>query len=139
MATRFIVEAGDNVELADGDFLRVKSVAASQITGILLTRTSYVQSLLPKQRNELCAILQPLVDGSDPKIDGCQVSRHVDSVVGVRQIIFTNDKFPSHSFRVTGSVGTEDAWYNGPLVCRRKYVVHDLRSKTGKTGILGTL
>ena len=96
-----------------------------QMKGILLARTKLIMNMLPKKYNEVCAIIKARADKSKiPEVHDYLVIRPLSSVVCTRKIIFTNQPFPTHSFRENG-VGYStwtDVEEKAELVCRYKHV-----------------
>lgn len=120
-----------NIELLDGDFLRIihiihdPSTASITLRGHLFRRTKLMNGILSKKYNELCWIHH--VDENDPRAHEIQAmeSVPVSQVLKRRRIRITNRAFPACSFR------DEEGWMRDDeetvvnervLVCRVKYV-----------------
>jgi DNA (cytosine-5)-methyltransferase 1 len=122
------LRVGMDVELHDGDFLRIKRIRrdALQIllNGILLRRTRFAEDMLNKKYNEVFAIVKNHTGGKDPDVNGFLVTRPISAVVAVRKITFTNLSFPRLSFRegATHYASWDDVMDHAPLVCRWKCV-----------------
>ncbi|KAF2160114.1 hypothetical protein M409DRAFT_70648 [Zasmidium cellare ATCC 36951] len=129
------LEEPTEVELPDGDFLRVLYIYQHLFTrevilkGILLRRVRRVHRYYKKNRNELCAILQQNRDMEDLTLDSSLVTRSLGEVVQIRNIVFTNADFPSFSFRSDPQLFGPHATANNKniedtavLVCRFKYI-----------------
>lgn len=140
------IAASTDVELKDGDFLRVVHIYQHDFTkevilkGILLRRTRRTHRYFKKNRNELCVILQQIGETDDPAFDSSLATRPLEAVLQKRQIVFTNHPFYPHydfSFR-------HDAAYAGAsnqsieetavLVCRSKYIECCEAAPKGKVG-----
>jgi DNA (cytosine-5)-methyltransferase 1 len=132
-ASGFFVQAGTGVELyhqGRQEYFRVRELFSDgkgevQMKGILLMRTRLVMNMLPKKYNELCAIIKARADKSKiPEVDDHLVTRPLSSVICTRKIIFTNQSFPTHSFRDKGmGYNTwDDVEDKAELVCRYKQV-----------------
>ena len=132
------LERGSDVELANGDFLRVKQIIRSTATnetllkGLLMRRTKSVSDMLPKKYNELCIILTAKSGALDPTPEQCLVIRRLDEVIAIRTIILTNCDFPTHSWReqLRYFSSFHDVEEAGLLVCRWRY--------TEETDVTGT-
>lgn len=118
-----------NVELRDGDFMRVVDVVledgtgAALLRGWIFRRTREMNGILEKKYNELCWILH--IDEDDPRdaiIQGMEIVP-VTHVMRRRKIRLTNRPFPAFSFREDGVEDSEQTVLNERvLVCRFKYV-----------------
>lgn len=121
-----------NVELQDGDFLRVLDIiedttlaSAVILRGWLFRRNRLMNGLLERKLNELCLILH--VDENDDRepLVQAMVSVPVTSVKKRRKVKLTNQTFPALSFREDGhhSQDAEHTIFNERvLVCRVKYI-----------------
>lgn len=117
-----------NVELADGEFLRVvdiiKDPTTSEITlrGWLFRRTRDMNGLLERKLNEICWVLH--IDEDDkrePSVQGME-SIPIASVRKRRLIRMTNLPFPELSWRQDGIEPGELIFNDRVLVCRYKYI-----------------
>lgn len=135
------LETGTVVELQDGNFLRISFIEKNRDTGIisltgnLLRRNARVDSV-PRGWNEVCLILQapPATRNGDPRIEDCLVTRTMDDYVCIREVFFTNEKYPALSYRVHNQRnyrGREDIYERAQLVCRYRYT-EELVSNSGK-------
>ncbi|KAI5369820.1 Putative C-5 cytosine methyltransferase, S-adenosyl-L-methionine-dependent methyltransferase [Septoria linicola] len=124
-----VITAGTNIELCDGDFLRVvyiirnkeldrHSDEAYSVRGILLRRYKAMNGFFPFRTNELVAIvLMPMDDGRPHLVAGLE-DRSLTTFSCVREIVFTNAAFPDFSFRdYPDQVAKwcEKKWVNGEL------------------------
>lgn len=117
-----------NVELVDGDFLRVKDIIRDTRTmktvlrGWLFRRTEEMNGLLERKINEICWILD--IDENDKREPHVQGMKEV-SITEVRKrrlIRMTNQLYPQLSWREDGMENPEVVASNRVLVCRYKYV-----------------
>lgn len=124
-----------NVELADGEFLRVvdiiKNTTTSEITlrGWLFRRTRDMNGLLERKLNEICWVLH--IDEDDkrePSIQGME-SIPIASVRKRRLIRMTNLPFPELSWRQDEIEPREVIFNDRVLVCRYKYICSYTDSK----------
>ncbi|KAK4548173.1 hypothetical protein LTR36_010042 [Oleoguttula mirabilis] len=139
-------------EFVDGDFLRVKRIILDTATnetlleGILFRRSRFMDMMLRKSTNELCAVLtevDPQVP--DPALDDYMVQVPLESVCCVRNIILTNRlfggdienrKFADLSFRDDRMDATV-ARDHGVLVCRWKRIEYsDAAGRKGQKGVI---
>lgn len=132
--TGFTVEIGSGVELLyreEHELFKVKQLFLDknsnwQMKGVLLIRARSSNNMLQKQPNEVFALVKALVDdkGRMPDVYEYLVTRPLSSVICTRDIIFTNQPFPAHSFREKGK--GYKAWMDveeqAELVCRYKFV-----------------
>ncbi|KAL8822228.1 MAG: hypothetical protein Q9191_007032, partial [Dirinaria sp. TL-2023a] len=118
-----------NVELNDGDFMRIVDILQDTTTlkvslrGWIFRRTRQMNGLLERKVNELCWIMH--IDEDDPRDPTIQamVTVPVDSVKGRRKIRMTNKPFPAYSFREDDCQDDERTIIQERvLVCRFKYV-----------------
>lgn len=117
-----------NVELVDGEFLRVidiiRDTRTSEITlrGWLFRRTKEMNGLLERKVNEICWILH--IDEDDKRIPSVQgmESIPIANVRKRRHIRMTNRPFPDLSWREDGIEEEEVILSDRVLVCRYKYV-----------------
>ena len=113
-------------ELPDGDFFYVDHISRAygiDMKGTLFRRTWKVDDMLPKKRNELCAILKAQTGVADPSFIDCLVSRPIDDALLVREVIFTNRPFPALSFRERPETygSWDEVMERTVLVCRWKH------------------
>lgn len=125
------IEVQSDLELDGQEFMRVKKIFRDMsndvyMEGILLVRTRAVMNMMPKKYNELCAMITAQVDSSGglPDAHDHLVTRPISSAICKRKIIFTNQHFPTHSFREAsrGYSSFQDVEDNAELVCRYKYI-----------------
>lgn len=118
-----------NVELSDGDFMRIVDVIMNPATGDVhlrgwvFRRTKSMNGILERKYNEICWILH--VDEDDARDINIQAmeSVPVTQVVRRRKIRLTNQAFPTFSFREDGMRDDEQTILNEwVLVCRYKYI-----------------
>lgn len=118
-----------NVELSDGDFMRIVDVimnpetGAVHLRGWIFRRTKELNGILERKYNELCWILH--VDEEDTRDDNVRAieSVPVTQVVRRRKIRLTNQAFPAFSFREDGVWDSEQTVLNERvLICRFKYI-----------------
>ena len=123
-----MLRAKVNVELDDGDFMRILhvfrdfSTSEVRLRGWLFRRTKHMNAVLEKKLNEVCWILHTDDDDArDAKLQGLEETS-VTNVVKRRGIKMTNLPFPELSHR-SDLVENEQIIYNERvLVCRWKYV-----------------
>ena len=115
-----------NVELNDGDFMRIVHVLQDTnnsdvtIRGWIFRRTREMNGVLPKKLNEVCWILA--VDEDDFRDHKVQAMETIpiENVVKRRALKVTNQEFPMLSFR--NEVEPEDiVARDRVLICRFKY------------------
>jgi len=119
-----------NVELHDGDFLRIIDIIedatmASTISlrGWLFRRARVMNGLLERKANELCWILHVDEDDDRDPVVQAMISIPITSVKRRRKIKLTNKAFPAYSFREDNSQDAEETILNERvLVCRFKYI-----------------
>ncbi|KAG7008526.1 hypothetical protein G7Y79_00005g016670 [Physcia stellaris] len=118
-----------NVELNDGDFMRIVDVimksdtGAVHLRGWIFRRTKELNGILERKYNELCWILH--VDEDDTRDDNVRAiqSVPVTQVVKRRKIRLTNQAFPAFSLREDSVRDSEKIILNERvLVCRFKYI-----------------
>ena len=118
-----------NVELSDGDFMRIVDVLQDTTTlsislrGWIFRRTRQMNGLLERKTNELCWIMHVDEDDSrDPTIQA-MVTVPVSSVKSRRKIRMTNKPFPAYSFREDACQDDEQTiLQERVLICRFKYI-----------------
>ena len=117
-----------NLELRDGDFLRVihiiQDTKTSEVSlrGWIFRRTKEMNGMLERKLNEVCWILHvDENDGRDSGIQGME-SVPVSQVVRRRFIRMTNRPFPELSWREHPEEAMEVIHDERVLVCRYKYV-----------------
>ena len=122
------INCNTNVELVDGDFLRVKDIIRNTRTmditlrGWLFRRTREMNGLLERKMNEICWVLH--VDSNDrrePAVQGRE-SVPITDVRKRRLIRMTNRPYPQLSWREDGTENPEVVLSDRVLVCRYKYV-----------------
>lgn len=117
-----------NVELVDGEFLRVfdiirnKSTSKTILRGWLFRRTKEMNGLLHRKSNELCLILH--IDEDDKRESSVQgmESVPIEHVRKRRLIKMTNRPFPELSWREDGPEEKEVIFSDRVLICRYKYI-----------------
>lgn len=117
-----------NVELVDGDFLRVKDIIRDTrksnliLRGWLFRRTREMNGLLERKTNEICWVLH--VDEDDRRelsVQGME-SIPITHVRKRRSIRMTNRPYPELSWREDRIENREVVLNDRVLVCRYKYV-----------------
>ncbi|KXS93617.1 hypothetical protein AC578_5916 [Pseudocercospora eumusae] len=103
------IVTGDNVELKDGTFLRIKHILrdrslgyqplAFKLRGILLKWCRHMDGMFQKNINELVATLLVPMNEENPNFIAGLETVSLSQVRCVREIIFTNTLFPTHSLR----------------------------------------
>lgn len=123
---------GKTVELTDGDFLRITAIVPDHITqtaflkGIKFRRNRLLGGLLEFKMNEVTMLLK--CNGNDPRAAYHQSVETVQlaDVVQIRQLVKTNQPFPTFSFREADpnykSQGKDYVLKFGQLVCRTKQI-----------------
>lgn len=119
-----------NLELRDGDFIRVRHIVQDTTTsevslrGWIFRRAREMNGMLERKLNELCWILHvDENDGRDLGIQGME-SVPVSKVVRRRFIRMTNRPFPELSWREHPIEAEEVIRDERVLVCRYKYVCY---------------
>ncbi|RMZ92590.1 hypothetical protein DV736_g168, partial [Chaetothyriales sp. CBS 134916] len=132
----FSCAAGKSVELRDGTFMRIKSVAQNGlghvfVRGYILVRQSSQAPAMPRTHNELVWV-QPCEEGESNRQPGVLWSeRPVSEVSKNRDIIFTNQRYPLISAKqITASSNIAQNYHFGPLFCRWKRIMY--RNAKGK-------
>lgn len=122
------INCNTNVELVDGDFLRVKDIIRDRRTtditlrGWLFRRTGEMNGLLERKMNEICWVLHiDEDDGRQPHVQGRE-SVPITHVRKRRLIRMTNRPYPQLSWREDGTENPEVVLSDRVLVCRYKYV-----------------
>ncbi|KAI9759201.1 MAG: hypothetical protein M4579_002488 [Chaenotheca gracillima] len=120
------------IELDDGDILHISSILQDRETteirlrGLRYRRTKFMNGLLPKLRNEVCLILEVELDDSRPARQQCVEEVPLSECGSLRRLLFTNAKYPSHSFVETepdGQNTSDDVVFSQcQLVCRWTYL-----------------
>lgn len=117
-----------NVELVDGEFLRVKDIIKDTRTldinlrGWLFRRTREMNGLLERKTNEICWILH--IDEDDKReayVQGME-SVPIAHVLKRRLVRMTNRPYPELSWREDGIESQEVVLSDRVLVCRYRYV-----------------
>lgn len=120
---------GKSVELDDGKFLRIVSIFKDQngaitLSGDLLCRQNSCGLLMPKRRNELVWIVEMSSEDFESGRETLHTEVPLSLVKRIRDITFTNQKFPEMSLRKC-----KDSFRNvqeetaiGPLFCRWKHL-----------------
>lgn len=122
------INSQTNVELVDGDFLRVVDIVRDTRTsetilrGWRFRRTREMNGLLERKSNEICWILEINEDDKrEPNIQGMEAVP-ITHVCKRRLIRMTNRGFPELSWREDGLEKKEVIISDRVLVCRYKYV-----------------
>lgn len=91
------------------------------IRGIRLTRNRFMRGLLPRMKNEVCALYD--IDKSDTRPEDVQASVEisVEEVIRTRAFSKTNDAFPTHRFDPQQWKTAKEIEDKGNLVQRWKY------------------
>ncbi|KAI1154410.1 S-adenosyl-L-methionine-dependent methyltransferase [Nemania diffusa] len=94
------------------------------IRGIRLTRHRYMRGLLPRMKNEICALYD--IDREDTRHEDIQAAVEVPVTEVIRSRAFsrTNDAFPAHRFNRGQWTTVEDIENKGTLVQRWKCYRH---------------
>ena len=120
-----------NVELQDGDFLRIcciiQNVSTDEVLlrGRLFRRLTFMNGTLEKKTNEVCWIIHIDQDDTRPSEVQCLEEVKVDEAIKRRGLKLTNRNFPCLSWRDESNKFTEtnDTVRNDRvLVCRWKYI-----------------
>lgn len=122
---------GSRVELDDGSFMHIVTIFRDNsengkiyLKGNLMLRTKKVHGMLELKCNELYYDLQSTSENQVPKLANCLVTRALDDVVCIREIIITNAKFPAFSWRMDDNnhmLCKEEKEKLLKLVCRWKF------------------
>lgn len=91
------------------------------LRGIRLTRHRYMRGLLPRMKNEVCALYD--IDQSDARPEDAQAAVEISETEVIRTRAFsrTNDAFPSHRFNPAQWKTAEEIEDKGNLVQRWKF------------------
>lgn len=119
-----------NLELRDGDFMRVVQIIQDKRTlevslrGWIFRRTNTMNGMLERKLNEVCWILH--VDENDTRDIGVQGmdSVPVSEVVRRRRIRISNRPFPELSWRQDPKEKMEVVTNERVLICRFKYICY---------------
>ena len=116
---------GKTVEVADGTFLRIKTILEDRQTGEIFLkgfpfrRTRSLDGLLESKRNEVALIMKSDILEKSTEVIG------LATVVRIRTLVKTNQQFPALSYRETEprniNLLKEDIEIHCQLVCRWKY------------------
>ncbi|TKA62211.1 hypothetical protein B0A49_13119, partial [Cryomyces minteri] len=136
-----------------GDFLRISHIIRNVqndgviLRGIRLRRTMFFNGMLERKLNEVAIVIHSDADDARPALQQGLEEVSLEEVVAVRELILTNHKFPSLSFRDEVFWNGKPIWATNlldmdyktqaPLVCRWvvNYVYED--PTTRKKGLLG--
>ncbi|KAL8947224.1 MAG: hypothetical protein Q9222_006472 [Ikaeria aurantiellina] len=129
----FVLRSGVNVEIKDGSFMRIIDIfthtrtRAVSLRGWHFQRTTHLNGIMEKKRNELCWILH--VDNDDARDSKVQAMETipVQDVVRRRRIRMTNQPWPKLSFRDDNYCGDDSETTirdKRVLVCRYMYICH---------------
>lgn len=124
----------DNINRGWNDFISIRHIIRDslqgkiEVQGILLRRTRRVENMLAKRANELCAILENVSEVSSHAVDRSLITVDISQLLLQREVIFTNDDFPSWSSGPAEGQRLQDFEDMGRLVCRWKYLEHCHRS-----------
>ena len=126
----FRLKAGKNVELRNGDFLRIVSVLKDKkgdvfLSGHLLSRQNSYGRFMPRLRNELVWIVEIGKEEFEAGLHPAVSEVRIAEVIQIRSITFTNQRYPEMSMK-TCRDGTfksaREEITTGPLFCRWKHV-----------------
>ncbi|KAI1126158.1 S-adenosyl-L-methionine-dependent methyltransferase, partial [Nemania abortiva] len=94
------------------------------VRGIRLTRHRHMRGLLPRMKNEICALYD--IDRQDNRPEQIQAAVEVPitEIIRTRAFSRTNDAFPSHRFNRWQWGTVEEIENRGTLVQRWKYYRH---------------
>jgi hypothetical protein len=117
------------VELVDKDFLFIEKIIPSRTTsapcrlrGVRLRRNSQLDHLHPQHDNEVSAFMQ-ITDGNpNPSIYKSLITRTTAEVKAVRELIFTNAKFPEHQSLSSENDSRPRFRNEARLICRTKHI-----------------
>jgi DNA (cytosine-5)-methyltransferase 1 len=120
--------AGKSVELTDGNFLRIVSIFRDEkdevfLSGHLLSRQNSCSPRMPRLRNELVWIVEISKDDFEAGFDAAPSEVRLTDAVRIRNITFTNQKYPQLSLKTYKDGGFKNAREEitmGPLFCRWK-------------------
>jgi DNA (cytosine-5)-methyltransferase 1 len=120
--------AGKSVELKDGNFLRIVSIFRDEkdevfLSGHLLSRQNSCSPLMPRLRNELVWHVEISQDDFETRFDAAPSEVPLTEAVRIRNITFTNQKYPESSLKTYKDGGFQNAREEitmGPLFCRWK-------------------
>ena len=121
-------KAGKGVELKDGTFFRIVSIFRDGkdevfLSGHLLSRQNSCSPLMPRLRNELVWIVEISKDDFEAGFDAAPSEVRLTEAVRIRNITFTNQKYPQLSLKTYKDDGFKNAREEitmGPLFCRWK-------------------
>ncbi|KAJ8131979.1 hypothetical protein O1611_g1648 [Lasiodiplodia mahajangana] len=104
-----------------GDICTDPQSGRVMIRGIRLTRHRYLRGLLPRMKNEICALYDIDRDDNRPEQIQASVEVPVTEVIRTRAFSRTNDAFPSHRFNRWQWESVKEIEDKGTLVQRWKY------------------
>jgi len=132
-----------NVELVDGDFLRIDSLLQDPATnevflrGWLFRRMRFMNGIAEKKLNEICRIIH--LSKADPRGVGqqCLHEISVTQVIKRRRLKLTNQAFPALSWReeTSASESRDVIEHERVLVCRWQYVCTYANDKAQKNNL----
>ncbi|TGJ83378.1 hypothetical protein E0Z10_g5397 [Xylaria hypoxylon] len=108
-------------------FLHVHNIYTDNLShnvvlcGIRLTRHRYLRGMLPRMKNEVCALYDVNKEDSRPEHIQAAVEILATEVTRTRAFSKTNDAFPAHRFNTGQWKTTEEIENKGVLVQRWKY------------------
>ncbi|RMD42913.1 hypothetical protein DV735_g2192, partial [Chaetothyriales sp. CBS 134920] len=126
----FICTAGKSVELQDGTFMRIMSVAQNGlgdvfVRGCVLVRQSTQAPAMPRTHNELVWVQQGQQGECNAQHGVLWSERPVSEVSKNRDIIFTNQRYPLISAKqLTVFSNIAQNYHFGPLFCRWKRTMY---------------
>lgn len=122
------LKAGVTVELLDGTFMRIKTIAQetsmleANIHGWIFERNRHMKGL-DRNPNEVCWILHVREDDTREHSTQGMVSVAISKIKKERRLLMTNQPFPALNFRVDEQSPDIDRIESiGVLICRYKYV-----------------
>ncbi|KAG9243538.1 S-adenosyl-L-methionine-dependent methyltransferase [Calycina marina] len=117
------------IELIDGEFLQIKSIAGNSdsneaiLRGYRLQRCSSMNGMLEKKLNELCFFHEVDLDDPRPLLEQSVCEFSIAQVKKIRNVRLTNQKFPLDRNFNNSDFGSQlDAAQNGGLTARWKYI-----------------
>jgi hypothetical protein len=119
------------VELDDRDFLFIEKILPKRtfsgpcrLRGILLRRNSSLNRLHPTYANEVSAFLEITNSEQHPSMYGSLVIRTALDVKAMRELIFTNAKFPEYRSPKGDYSDLGHFRKEARLICRSKHIQH---------------
>ncbi|KAI0551390.1 S-adenosyl-L-methionine-dependent methyltransferase [Xylaria curta] len=94
------------------------------LRGVRLSRQRYMRGLLPKYKNEVCALYDINEEDNRPEDEQATVEISATEIVRTRALLRTNNVFPSHRFNRSQWETTEDIENKAVLVQRWKHYTY---------------